>query len=464
MRRDDRRRDRDNGRRKVRPRVEGLEGRFLLYAATGGSWPHPNVITFSFVPDGTNVAGSPSNLFQTFNAKWSTATWEGAFVQAAAIWEQVANVNFVQVSDNGTPMGGGAYQQGDPHMGDIRISGLPTSVLGSSTLAYTLLPPQINGGSEAGDIVFNTSQSWQINSNYDLLTVAIHEFGHALGLGESQVQQAVMYGTYTGINQSLAPDDVAGVDSIYGPRQPDVFMALYNDVSATTAANLTPFLTPQGQFGYNAFDLQNPNQSEWFKVTVPANPTGSMTVTMQSTNLSELSPGFLLYNSSLQFVGSTGTFNTYGNTVSYKLNGVVPGQTYYIQGFGDGFNQNSDGNYGLQVNFSSSPLYPFPIPSTPTLDTVGLNGGGQFEKTGRRGTDPDPSWLRRIDRMADTDGGRGDSQSAIPFAQVGSTGPILLIAPPVSSDSAVSTGLSTPGGPLQAGKTSLWARSAPSLN
>ena len=64
-----------------------------------------------------------------------------------------------------------------------------------------ILPPPANGGTEAGDILLNSSVNWQINSNYDLMTVVAHEFGHALGLGESTVSTSVMYGTYNGIKQ-----------------------------------------------------------------------------------------------------------------------------------------------------------------------------------------------------------------------------------------------------------------------
>ena len=174
-------------------------------------------------------------------------------------------------------------------------------------------------------MILNTSQPWQINSNYDLLTVALHEFGHALGLGESQVQQAVMYGTYQGVEQSLATDDIAGIDSIYGPRQPDYFMANFNNSTSANAANLNPYFNGSGQFGYESFDIQNPNQTEWFKMTVPSGSLGTMAITMQATNLSELSPAFTVYNASLQPLGSAGTTNAFGGTANLRAIGVVAG-------------------------------------------------------------------------------------------------------------------------------------------
>ena len=69
----------------------------------------------------------------------------------------------------------------------------------------------------------NSTASWQINSSYDLETVAIHEFGHALGLGESQITTACMYAYYNGMKQSLTTDDIAGIQSVWGAPQPDQF-------------------------------------------------------------------------------------------------------------------------------------------------------------------------------------------------------------------------------------------------
>ena len=78
------------------------------------------------------------------------------------VWQKVANVNFTLVSDNGSPLGVSGNQQSDSRFGDIRIGGYAMS---SSILAFAYLAPPANGGTNAGDMFFNTTQSWQINGN-----------------------------------------------------------------------------------------------------------------------------------------------------------------------------------------------------------------------------------------------------------------------------------------------------------
>ena len=51
---------------------------------------------------------------------------------------------------------------------------------------------------------------------FDLTTVAIHEFGHALGLNHSPVVGSVMEAFYGGPRRVLHADDIAGITSIYG--------------------------------------------------------------------------------------------------------------------------------------------------------------------------------------------------------------------------------------------------------
>src|SRR5215212_3550386 len=99
--------------RSARPSLESLEGRELLATLSGGRWTYPSLITYSFMPDGTSIGGTPSNLFQSLNQVAPTATWQLQFQKAAAVWGAVANLNISLVGDDGSPVGGVGYQQGD---------------------------------------------------------------------------------------------------------------------------------------------------------------------------------------------------------------------------------------------------------------------------------------------------------------------------------------------------------------
>lgn len=66
---------------------------------------------------------------------------------------------------------------------------------------------------------FDSTERWSRDPTpnaFHLETVAVHEIGHLLGLGHSQVREAVMFsGIPTGVNKLLHPDDMAGVRALY---------------------------------------------------------------------------------------------------------------------------------------------------------------------------------------------------------------------------------------------------------
>ena len=209
--------------------------------------------------------------------------------------------------------------------------------------------------------------------NYDLMTVVAHEFGHALGLGESTVSTAVMYGTYNGIKQTLTSDDIAGLQSIYGTRQFDQFnTGGQRDNTYTTATNINTYIK-NAQVAIPALDITTGGDTEWFYVNVPTSTTGTMSVTVQSSNLSSLSPKLQVFNSSLSSMGVASAPNSMGATITVSLS-VQPGQGYYFKVLAAG-GPGAIGGYGLLVNFGSQSQPPIPPPNTVVAQQPDKGGG-----------------------------------------------------------------------------------------
>lgn len=78
------------------------------------------------------------------------------------------------------------------------------------------------GEGEGGDTHFDEDESWTLSQRgINLLLVAAHEFGHALGLAHSRDSSALMYPTYHFVNTKgyrLPADDRRGIQALYGVR------------------------------------------------------------------------------------------------------------------------------------------------------------------------------------------------------------------------------------------------------
>jgi len=373
----------------ARPQLEYLEDRWTPYAASGSAWVHPELITLSFMPDGTDVGGVYTDLFTQFNSWFgSPSTWQAPFLKAAQAWAQQTNLNFTVINDDGTGMGAGAYQQGDSNEGDIRFGGYDFfAAMGDPyTLAYANMPPPLNNYSIAGDITFNTYQVWNINGvwDYDVFSVAAHEIGHALGLGHSSLGSSVMYPYYNGLDTGLGSDDIAGIRSIYSgglPRSPDVYDAAASNGTFATAKSISSLIDPQTLTAQTPeLDVTTTSDLDYFKVVVPAGNNGQMTISLQSQGVSLLAPNLRVYNSAqTQLYTGSGTGYT-GSTVSFTR-AVSTNQTYYIRVDGANTTSFGTGAYVLSLKFGTAPLPPVVPPNTQILDGSPLSAGGFFGDT-----------------------------------------------------------------------------------
>lgn len=165
---------------------------------TVGTWGRNN-ISFSF-QNGTNDI--PNNDEQN------------AIRQAFQLWADYGNLNFTEVTTNADIV----ILWGDGNHGD----GFPFDGV-NGVLAHAFFPPP-DGGTLSGDMHFDDAEAWTLAAQavgaqpIDLVTVAAHEIGHALGLGHSNVACALMNPFYTGSHRYLSQDDIDGIQSIYGNR------------------------------------------------------------------------------------------------------------------------------------------------------------------------------------------------------------------------------------------------------
>ena len=167
------------------------------------------VLVSSGWPSDANGVASLSYVFGALTSQLDAASVENAIQSALETWERSANISLspgAQADAARTILI--EFVSGDH--GD----GYPFT--SSSMLAHTFYPAPPNAEPVAGDMHLNADEPWNIGSGIDIFSVALHEAGHALGLGHSDQPGAVMYPYYHAAG-GLTGDDIAGIQALYGP-------------------------------------------------------------------------------------------------------------------------------------------------------------------------------------------------------------------------------------------------------
>jgi hypothetical protein len=146
--------------------------------------------------------------FRNYTGSLSQAEIRSVMREATRIWSSVTPLRFRELAvprfsvDIEILFALGDHGDGSPFDG----AGGPDR----NILAHAFFPPP-SAGTLAGDIHFDDAQPWSMGL---LLSTALHELGHSLGLEHSSVSNAVMFANLNGAT-TLHADDVKSIQSLY---------------------------------------------------------------------------------------------------------------------------------------------------------------------------------------------------------------------------------------------------------
>ncbi len=161
----------------------------LAYKLLGFKWPVGTNVRYlinantSQVPDEASAVSKAGNTWSSLNSSGLRLTYQGSTSTTTHGYNGSNTVNWTDEGDNST--------------------------LGTSYIWYS------GGTILETDLVFNDYYNWSTSgSNYDVETVALHEFGHWVGL--DHVSSGIMRPNYGGKQHNLDDDAKEGFYAMYG--------------------------------------------------------------------------------------------------------------------------------------------------------------------------------------------------------------------------------------------------------
>ena len=300
------------------------------YTFMGSKWPGPEATFHVDIPGASGL-------------------WNSTFESAMAAWDAAGFKFYIVRNSYSDPCMYSDYRNGVGFQ--AHVCG---SAFGATTLAVTSVT-YMGSETQEADIVFNANESWDVYAGpmdyytADFRRVAVHELGHALGLGHENRNTAIM-AALAGDIETLQPDDIAGVRVLY---------ALSDDYGNTRAAaqDITPNSATSGI-------VNSGRDVDFFRIRL----TSRGRLVLRTTGWTDTVG--TLYNST----GSIVATNDDGcnNAQNFCLTRILSAGTYYVKV--DGYRTTATGAYRLLSLFRVDDYGNTRLEAKPIAPTSAVNG------------------------------------------------------------------------------------------
>jgi hypothetical protein len=176
-------------------------------------------------------------VFGSITPKVPAATVKSEVLRALNEWTKYTNIIFQPAASASAPRSvlvkfvSGAHGDAWPFDGP------------GGVLAHTFYPVPINAESVAGDMHLDADENWHAGGDVDIFSVALHEAGHAIGLGHSDKIGDVMYPYYRS-HMALSANDIGAAQVLYGALVKEAPVSVSTSVPVTPPPVTPPSVTP----------------------------------------------------------------------------------------------------------------------------------------------------------------------------------------------------------------------------